>query len=170
MIKKLHRINNQIRARQVRLIDPEGNQLGVVPVLEAIKKAEEFTLDLVEVAPDVDPPVCRILDYNKFLYEQRRKQRQGQKKHHTGDVKEVKFRPAIDKHDYETKLRHVRDFLDSGYKVRITLVYRGREKTHKDLGVRLLKQILEDFKDFAQAEHQTGTERIFDGMILVKKK
>lgn len=168
-IKRPLRVNYQIRAPRVRLIDPDGKQIGIVPIQEAQTLANEAGLDLVEVAPDADPPVCKIIDFKKFLYEQKRKQRQA-KKHQHSTLKEIKFRPAIDKHDYETKVRHIREFLDDGYKVKITLVYRGRERNHSELAEKLVEQLLADLSDVAQVDHFARQGSQIDGLVLSRKK
>ncbi|MCD6384596.1 translation initiation factor IF-3 [Candidatus Sumerlaeota bacterium] len=168
-IKGPLRVNYQIRSPRVRLIDAEGNQVGIVTIQEAQKLASESGLDLVEVAPDANPPVCKIIDFKKYLYAQKRKQRQAKKRQHS-ELKEIKFRPAIDKHDYETKVRHIREFLANGYKVKVTLVYRGREKTHRELGEKLIEQILADLSDVAQVDHLARQETHIDGVVLSRKK
>ena len=124
------RINGAIRAPKVRCIDPDGEQLGVLDTLEAIRKAEDFGLDLVEVQPNADPPVCKILDYGKFKYEAQKRANEARKKQKISEVKEIKLRPNIDEHDYQVKMRNVQKFLDAGDKVKVTLRFRGREMAH----------------------------------------
>ncbi|MBU1083509.1 MAG: translation initiation factor IF-3, partial [Candidatus Omnitrophica bacterium] len=139
--KDFTRVNDRIRAAKVRLVDDEGNQMGVVEIREAISIAKEKGLDLVEVASKVDPPVCRIMDYSKFKYEQEKKQKQAKKKQHITHVKEVRFKPKIEEHDYQVKMKQIRVFLEGKDRVRVSLRFRGRENAHKDLGMDLLKRI-----------------------------
>lgn len=146
------RVNNQIRARAVRTIDKDGKQLGILDTREAISLARESKLDLVEVSPRADPPVCRIMDFGKYKYLQMKKTRQARKHQAGGKLKEIKVRPRIETHDYQVKLRHGREFLSKGYKLRIRLVYRGRELAHKELGQNLLKRLEEDLKDVGHVE------------------
>jgi translation initiation factor IF-3 len=135
------RVNEDIRVDEVRLIDQDGNQLGVVATREAIIKASDVGLDLVEVAPNVTPPVCKILDYGKLKYENQKKKSEARKKQKTIDVKEVKFRPNIEQHDYEVKMRAMRRFLEEGDKVKVTLRFRGREMVHQHLGMKVLDRV-----------------------------
>jgi translation initiation factor IF-3 len=128
----------------VRCIDPEGEQLGVIDTFEAIRKAEEFGLDLVEVQPNVDPPVCKILDYGKFKYEAQKRANEARKKQKIIEVKEIKLRPNIDEHDYQVKMRNVQKFLNAGDKVKVTLRFRGREMAHQDLGANVLTRVREE--------------------------
>lgn len=146
------RINEQIRSETVRLVDADGEQLGVVPTREALEKAEEAGLDLVEVSPNADPPVCKILDYGKFKYEQQKKAAEARKKQKTVDVKEVKIRPGIEKHDYEVKMRNARRFLENGDKVKVTMRFRGREMAHQDIGLNLLKKMEEELVEIGKIE------------------
>ncbi len=129
------RVNGAIRVPKVRCIDPEGNQLGVLDTREALTKAEDFGLDLVEVQPNADPPVCKILDYGKFKYEAQKRANEARKKQKTIEVKEIKFRPNIDEHDYQVKMRNVSKFLAAGDKVKVTLRFRGREMAHAHITV-----------------------------------
>ncbi|MFA7691752.1 MAG: translation initiation factor IF-3 [Candidatus Hydrogenedentales bacterium] len=141
------RINDQIRARQVRVIDEEGEQLGIMSPRDAIREAENRGYDLVEVAPKASPPVCRIMDYGKYRYEQKRRARESKKHQHTVSVKEIKYRPKIDKHDFDFKTNHVRDFLKDGNKVRITIMFRGREMAHQEFGREVLQRVVEATAD-----------------------
>ena len=136
----------------MRLIDAEGENIGVVPVEEAMRMAEDVGLDLVEVSPGADPPVCKILDYGKHKYEAQKKQNVARKKQKTIDVKEVKFRPGIDTHDYDVKMRSMRKFLEEGDKVKVTLRFRGREMAHQDLGLKVLNRVREDVNELAKVE------------------
>jgi len=152
-IKKAQlRVNDAIRAREVRLISPEGKQIGIVPLKEARRYADEAGLDLVEVAPDANPPVCKIIDYRKLVYEQQRREREARKKRRHTELKEVKMRPTIGRHDYEVKVRRMRNFLEAGHKVKVTIMFRGREMAHTERGRNLLAQVLEDLADAAALE------------------
>jgi translation initiation factor IF-3 len=146
------RVNGSIRAHQVRCIDPDGVQLGVLDTREAILKAEEFGLDLVEVQPNVDPPVCKILDYGKYKYEAQKRANEARKKQKIIEVKEIKLRPNIDEHDYQVKMRNVNKFLNEGDKVKVTLRFRGREMAHQDLGVAVLNRVKGDTEEIAKVE------------------
>lgn len=152
------RINGGIRAKTVRLIDESDNQVGVVETTEALNKAREAGLDLVEVAPMSDPPVCRIMDYGKWLYQQKRKIRDAHKKtqRHTDTLKEIRLRPETDKHDLEVKLRHAREFLGKGYKVQFSLFFRGRQLLHAEHGYAVLEQITESLQDMGKVERPTA--------------
>ena len=146
------RVNDAIRAREVRLISFDGKQVGIVPIEEARRHAEEAGLDLVEVAPDATPPVCKIVDYRKVLYEQKRREREGRKRRRHTEIKEVKMRPTIDRHDFETKARHVREFLAAGHKVKVTMMYRGREMSRTEAGRALLLKLAQDLSEVATPE------------------
>ncbi len=146
------RLNDAINAPQVRLIGPAGEQVGVVSLVEAQKLAEEAELDLVEVAPQASPPVCRVMDYGKFLFEESKKRHAARKKQKQIQVKEVKFRPGTDEGDYQVKLRNLTRFLESGDKAKITLRFRGREMVHQRLGLNLLKRIEKDLEDYGIVE------------------
>lgn len=137
-------MNAKIRAAEVRVIGDDGSQVGILPVKEAIRLAEEKELDLVEVAPQATPPVCRIMDYGKYRYEQRRREKEARKKQKTVDLKEVKLSPKIGEHDYQVKLRQTQKFLKNGDKAKITVIFRGREIAHLDIGKRLLERLVSD--------------------------
>ncbi len=139
-------MNGSIRAPQVRCIDPNGEQLGVLDTREAISKAEDFGLDLVEVQPNVDPPVCKILDYGKYKYEAQKRANEARKKQKIIEVKEIKLRPNIDEHDYQVKMRNVVKFLSGGDKVKVTLRFRGREMAHQELGANVLTLVRQKWK------------------------
>ena len=145
-------MNDRIRVREVRLIDAEGRQVGIVVTEEARRMATEAGMDLVEVAPDARPPVCKIMDYGKFKYEQRKKTSHSGKKVHHAKLKEVRLRPKTEQHDYEVKLRHAKEFLEKGDKVQICLMFRGREMVHKDRGEALLQRFINDLADLAKVE------------------
>ena len=152
------RVNERIRISPVRLIDQDGEQVGIVATDEARDIAAEAGLDLVEVAPNSRPPVCRIMDYGKYKYEQARKAKEAKKKQHTITVKEIKLRPKIEEHDYGFKMRHARRFLDDGDKVKFTLRFRGREMTHPELGERVLEKIKDDLGETIVVESDIRRE------------
>ena len=145
------RVNHQIRVPKVRLVGSDGEQIGVINTREALSMAEEQELDLVEVAPNATPPVCRLMDYGRYRYEQQKKARQ-KAKTSGGEQKELQMRPSIEKHDYETKLRHAKDFLSSGNRVKLTVRFRGRELAHRELGRELLLRFAGDLGDTARTE------------------
>ena len=151
-IPRDYRINQRIRVPEVLVIDEQGEQLGTLPTNQAIQLAQERGLDLVEVAPAAQPPVCRLLDYGKFRYVQTKKEREGRKTQKINLLREVRFRPRIGDHDMEAKRRVVKKLLDEGSKVKLTVMFRGREITHQDLGVELLRRTAEAFKDEAKLE------------------
>ncbi|MBU0683426.1 MAG: translation initiation factor IF-3 [Candidatus Omnitrophota bacterium] len=151
------RVNTRIRVPKVRLVDDEGNQLGVVEIEDAIRIAQEKGLDLVEVAATSSPPVCRIMDYSKFKYEQKKKQKLAKKKQHVTHIKEVRFKPKIEEHDYQVKIKHIRDFLVHKDKVRISLRFRGRENAHKEFGLELLNRITQELSAIGEPESQPKT-------------
>ncbi|HMX62335.1 MAG TPA: translation initiation factor IF-3 [Candidatus Sumerlaeota bacterium] len=145
-------MNHQIRVKEVRLIDSNGEQVGIVPIEEALRKAEAQQLDLVEVSPDAVPPVCKIYDYKKVLYERKKKLKESKKKATTIHLKEVKMRVAIDSHDRDFKLKHAREFLEKGDKVKFTVIFRGREVTKPEMGDKLVEAIREGLKDIGELE------------------
>lgn len=146
------RINSQIRAASIRLIDATGNMVGVVAVPEALRMAEAAGLDLVEISPAANPPVCKILDYGKYRYEAQKKAHDARKKQKVVQVKEIKLRPTIDKHDLDIKMRHVVEFLEEGDKVRISMRFRGREMDHVDIGRAVLDRVQEQLADKGKIE------------------
>jgi translation initiation factor IF-3 len=147
-----HRVNERIRAREVRLIDAEGKQLGVKPLPEALAVARQLDLDLVEVAPDANPPVCRIMDYNRFRYETAQRAKESRKKATNTSIKEMKYRPKIGTGDFTTKTRQVGKFLEEGHKVKVTIMFRGREVSHPELGMKLLEHLAEQVSAVAKVE------------------
>jgi translation initiation factor IF-3 len=160
------KINGGIRAEKVRLVDAENNQVGIVERLFAQEKAREANLDLVEVSPTSDPPVCRIMDYGKWVYEQKRKVREARKKtHHAGSLKEVRLRPETDTHDIEIKVKHAREFIEKGHKVQFTLIFRGRQMLHKEKGAAVLTGIVESLSDIAKVDR--SNEMMGKRMTLV---
>lgn len=141
-----------IRIPEIRVIGDDGAQLGVMPTAEAKKIAEEKNLDLVEIAPNVRPPVCKIMDYGKYKYEQSKKARDSKKKQHVSHLKEIKLRPKIETHDFDFKMRHAEKFLLNKDKVKFTVIFRGREMEHRELGMGLLDQVVERFSEIATVE------------------
>jgi translation initiation factor IF-3 len=148
------RINERIRVPEVRLIDENGEQVGVIPTSEALEKAQEKDLDLVEVAPNSKPPVCRILDYSKYKYEQEQKAKAARKHQQQTNVREIKLRPKIAQHDYETKRGHVERFLRNQDKVKVTIMFRGREQSHPERGRMLLDRLFQDVSEMATVEQE----------------
>ncbi|MBI2743430.1 MAG: translation initiation factor IF-3 [Chlamydiales bacterium] len=146
------RINREIRAPRVRVIDKDGGQLGVLPLLEALMRAEEVGLDLVEISASSDPPVCKIIDFGKFRYQQTKKEKESKKSQHQVKVKEIKLKPNTDDHDIQVKLKHAREFIVKGNKVRIVCVFRGREMMHTEFGERAIQRMCEDLSDIAAPE------------------
>lgn len=146
------RINHDIKASEVRVVDEDGEMKGVMSVADAVELAEEAGLDLVEVSPNAKPPVCKILDYGKYKYEQQKKAAEARKKQKTVDVKEVKIRPGIEDHDYQVKMRNARKFLENGDKVKVTMRFRGREMAHQDIGMDLLKRMIEELADVGKVD------------------
>jgi len=160
------RVNERIRISQIRVIGPDGAQLGVMSPTDALKIAREQGLDLVEVAPQVNPPVCRILDFNKFKYEEARREREGRKKRHVSRLKEVKFKPRIAEHDYQVKLGMLKRFLLRGDKAKVTMVYRGRELAHTELGRRILDRLVGDLQSIGKVERNPLLEGRFMTMVF----
>ncbi|WP_291840247.1 translation initiation factor IF-3 [Limimaricola sp.] len=152
------RINERIRAPEIRLIGADGQNVGVVSPERALSMAEEAGLDLVEISPNATPPVCKIMDYGKFKYETQKKEAEARKKQKIIEIKEIKFRPNTDTHDYEVKMRSVFKFLEEGDKVKITLRFRGREMAHQDLGRQLLERVAEDTKEIGKVESMPKVE------------
>lgn len=170
VISKELRVNEGIRAREVRLIDDRGEQKGVMHPKEALQQAYERGLDLVEVAPGAKPPVCRIMDYGKYKYEQSKKEREAKKNQKVISVKEVKLRPNIEDHDFYTKVRNAARFLDEGNKVKVTIMFRGREITHAQNGRELCERVAEEVADIAKVEKAPKVEGRNMTMMLVPIK
>ena len=168
--KRFIRTNDRIRAREVRVIDDEGKQIGILQPFEALKMAREKNLDLVEVSPTAQPPVCRIMDFGKYLYEQEKKERAAKKHQKIITVKEVKFRINVDEHDYEFKKNHVLRFLEEGDKVKATIFFRGREMTHTNLGRQILDRLIKDIGDKGIVEFRPRMEGNTLHAILAPKK
>src|SRR5512147_1048680 len=160
------RTNRRIKAREVRVIGPEGEQLGVLPIEQALAKAMDEGLDLVEVSPMAKPPVCKIMDYGKFKYLEKKKQNEAKKKQVVVQLKEVKLRPRTEEHDYDVKIKKVREFLGESNKARITVMFRGREMSHKELGQKVLQRVIEDLRDVAVIEAAPRVEGRQMFMIL----
>ena len=152
------RRNDQIRAREVRLIGAESEQLGIVDRNEALQMAREAGLDLVEVAATADPPVCRIMDYGRFKYEAQKKKQEAKKRQTVIQIKEIKLRPKTDEHDYQTKVNHIKRFIEEGDRCKVTIFFRGREIVHKDRGQTMLDRVVEDTKDVAKVEQDAKAE------------
>ena len=151
-------MNREIRTSPIRLIDADGTQLGIVPLEDALRRAEERSLDLVEVGAGADPPVCRILDWGKMKFEREKKARESRKKATTIDVKEVKYRPTIESHDFDIKTNKARDFLSKGKKVKVTVFFRYRQLRRPELGTKILDQVTERLADVGQVEHRSRLE------------
>ncbi|MFH1577492.1 MAG: translation initiation factor IF-3 [Candidatus Omnitrophota bacterium] len=161
-IKNYIRINEKIRVPQVRVVGPEGNQLGVLPIQKALELAVQSELDLVEVAAQADPPVCRIMDFSKFKYDQEKKERESKKHQVKTHLKEVRLKPNIDEHDYQVKLKHALVFLAKKDKVKVSLMFRGRQMQHMDLG----KKVLDRFINDAQQAGKTERDSTREGRII----
>ncbi|AWX14609.1 translation initiation factor IF-3 [Mergibacter septicus] len=166
-----NRINDEIRVKEVRLIDQDGEQAGIVSIQQALDMAEQADLDLVEISPNAEPPVCRIMNYGKFLYEKSKTAKEQKKKQKVVQVKEIKFRPGTDEGDYQVKLRSLIRFLEDGDKTKITLRFRGREMAHQQIGIEMLERIKTDLSDLAVVESSPskieGRQMV---MVLAPKK
>lgn len=158
--------NTEIRAKEVRLIGPEGKQVGIVPLKIAIDAAKALELDLVEVAPNASPPVAKVMDYGKHLYEEERAEREARKQHRGGGQKAVRLRPKIDNHDFETKVRQARRFLEEGHSVRVQIMFRRRELRRPEMGIRLLDRFAEDLSEVSQVDTRSPMEGRFITMVL----
>ena len=162
-------MNDEIDVPQVRVIDAKGENHGVISLEDALEIADEAGLDLVEVSPQVSPPVCKVLDYGKYKYEQQKKANEARKKQKTIDVKEIKMRPSIDEHDYQVKMKNVRKFLKHGDKVKVTIRFRGREMAHQDLGLRVLTRVREELEEIIKIEQMPKTEDRLMVMVITPK-
>ena len=169
IIKQVN-VNHKIRAPQVRLIGEDGTQLGIVPLEEALTRAAEAKLDLVEVAPKASPPVCKIMDYGKYKYLQAKKLQEAKKKQTTIQVKEVKIRPKTEEHDYQFKLRHIKRFLSEKNKAKVTIMFRGREIAHSELGLKVLERIIVDIEEEGIVEQAPKLEGRNMIMILAPRQ
>jgi translation initiation factor IF-3 len=163
------RINQRIRAREIRVIGENGEQLGVLSTNEGLRLAGEKNLDLVEVAPKANPPVCRIMDFSKYKYEQEKKERLARKKQRVIHIKEIRLKPNIEEHDYQTKLRHLKRFLGRGDKAKVGLMFRGREMAHTDTGRQLMNRLISDLSEVAEVERPPILEGRFMVMIMTPK-
>ncbi len=168
--EKEHRVNDQIRLPEVRVVDEEGNQLGVMKTKDALEMAQQKELDLVEIVPQSKPPVCKIIDYGKFKYTQKKKLQESKKKQKTITVKEIKMRPKIEEHDYNFKLNHIKTFLEGGDKVKVTVTFRGREITHLSYGESIMEQLKADLEDLAVIEKAPKLEGKNMIMVLAPNK
>jgi translation initiation factor IF-3 len=166
----LHRTNERIRIPAVRVVDEEGGQIGVMDTRDAIQRARDEGKDLVEIAPNAKPPVCKIIDYGKFLYGEKKKAAEAKKKQVNVSVKEIKFRPATDDHDYGYRMERARGWIADGDKVRATIAFRGREMSHRELGANLLAKLRDDLEDVADVEVQPKMEGYQMFVIFVPKK
>jgi translation initiation factor IF-3 len=164
------RVNERIRAKEVRVIDEEGQQMGIMTPQKAIAVARERGYDLVEVAPQATPPVCRIVDFGKYLYEQKKRAHEAKKKQVVIEVKEIKFRPMTDEHDYNFKMKHAKEILSDGNKVKATVRFRGREITHKELGIQLLDRLEKDLAENGAPEFRPRLEGMQITVIFSPKK
>jgi translation initiation factor IF-3 len=160
------RVNEEIRIPQVRLIDQDGEMQGVMTAREAMHRAFSVGLDLVEISPNADPPVCKILDFGKFKYEQQKKKNEAKKKQKVIEIKEIKVRPNIDENDYQVKMRAMKSFIDEGDKVKVTLRFRGREMAHQDIGVRVLERIRAEMDATSKVEQMPRMENRQMVMVL----
>ncbi len=168
-VKDGPRINDEIRVPKVLLIDQNGEKQGVMPVSSALEAAEEAGLDLVEIVPNADPPVVKILDYGKYKFQEQKKKNEARKRQKVVEIKEIKLRPQIDVHDYEVKAKAIHRFFEEGDKVKVTMRFRGREMAHPELGMRLLQQVKADFDNVAKVEHEPKMEGRQMVMVLAPK-
>jgi translation initiation factor IF-3 len=163
------RVNEEIRVPQVRLIDQDGEMLGVMSARDAIQRAYSVGLDLLEISPNADPPVCKILDFGKFKYEQQKKKNEAKKRQKVIEIKEIKVRPNIDENDYQVKLRAMKSFIEEGDKVKVTLRFRGREMAHQDIGVKVLERIRGDLDGTTKVEQMPKMENRQMVMVLTPR-
>lgn len=169
-IRKFIRVNNSIRSSQIRLIGPDGEQFGVVDLAKGLDLAITSELDLVEVAPNSKPPVCRVMDFAKFKYDQEKKEREAKKHQKQVQIKEIRVKPNIDDHDYQVKLRHALEFLQKGNKVKVNLLFRGREMSHKDLGQKVVDKFIADLSKAGQMEKPPILEGRSLSMVFAPNK
>jgi translation initiation factor IF-3 len=163
-------INRNIRAKEVRVIDPDGNQIGVIPTYKAIAVANDFGLDLVEISPNANPPVCKIMDYGRYKYELTKKRQEAKKKQATFQLKEIKLRPKTGEHDFKTKINHIKKFIERKDKVKVTVIFRGREITLSQLGRNLLERVVQETEEIATVEQQPKFEGRTMMMVLSPKQ
>ncbi|OGT90069.1 MAG: translation initiation factor IF-3 [Gammaproteobacteria bacterium RIFOXYA12_FULL_61_12] len=165
-----HRLNEEIAVSEVRLIGADGEQVGIVPLAQALSRAAEAEMDLVEISPDSKPPVCRLMNYGKFLFDEKKQRQVAKKKQKQIQVKEIKFRPGTDDGDYQVKLRNLVRFLEEGDKAKITMRFRGREHAHRELGLDFLRRIEKDLSEYSIVEQQPLMEGRQMVMMLAPKK
>lgn len=165
-ISKELRVNREIKAKEVRLIGETGAQLGIFPLEKALRIASEKNLDLVEVAPTAVPPVCRLLDYGRYRYEQAKKERKARKSQKGGTLKEIRIRPRVKDHDLDTKIKIARKLLEEGDKVKILVLFRGRESAHPEVGIKLLQKVADSLKDIAGLEGEPSTDERSMSLVL----
>jgi len=168
--KNLHQINGEITASEVRLTGADGEPVGIVSLQEAMSAAEEANLDLVEISPNAEPPVCRVMDYGKYIFEKSKKDKEQRQKNKQIQLKEIKFRPGTDEGDYQVKLRNLNRFIEDGNKVKVTLRFRGREMAHQGLGTKLLNRIKDDLAELTNVESFPAMEGRQMVMVLAPKK
>lgn len=169
IFKKEIRVNYRIRAKEVRVIGDNGEQLGVMGINDALRKAEAIGLDLVEIAPTAVPPVCRIMDHSRYKYEQEKREKEARKKQKVVHIKEIRMGPKIGEHDYQFKRRHLEDFLKKGDKVKVTMIFRGREMAHIDLGRKVLDRLASDISATGEIEESPRLEGRFINMVIRAK-
>lgn len=163
------RVNDQITAQTVRVVANDGEQLGVMHIREAQEVADQAGMDLVEISPTADPPVCKVLDYGKFKFEAQKRKAEQRKKQKTVEVKEIKLRPNIDENDYQVKMRNLKRFIEEGNKVKVTLRFRGREMAHQELGIAVLNRVRDDYADVAKVEQFPKMEGRQMTMVMAPK-
>ncbi len=164
------RINNDIRAKEIRVIDSEGGMLGIMQVRDAVKIAEERNLDLIEIVPKAKPPVCKIMDYGKYVYEIQKKEKYQRKQQQQQQMKEIRFKPHIQEHDFAFKTHHARSFIEEGDKVKATVMFRGREMAHKDFGIEVIEKFVEALSDIAKMDSPIKTEGRFITVVMAPGK
>jgi translation initiation factor IF-3 len=167
---KRNRLNDEITVPQVRLIDENGENVGILPIAEALEAAEHAGVDLVEISPNVDPPVCRVMDYGRFLFDKKKQQSAAKRKQKQVQIKEIKFRPGTDEGDYQVKLRNLHRFLEEGDKTKVTMRFRGREHAHRELGLELLQRVERDLSEVGLVESKPAMEGRQMVMVLTPKK
>ena len=167
---KKNRINDDITCTEVRLVGIDGEQIGIVGIEEALQKSSELQLDLVEIAPDAEPPVCRIMDYGKHIFEEKKRQAEARKKQKQTQVKEIKIRPGTEEGDYQVKLRNLKRVLEDGDKAKVTLRFRGREMAHQELGLEMMQRIATDLDDLGAVEQEAKMEGRQMAMVIAPKK
>ncbi|MFC1808071.1 translation initiation factor IF-3 [Candidatus Omnitrophota bacterium] len=168
-MQKRQRINDQIRISEIRVVGLEGEQLGLMSPQDALKIAKDAGVDLVEIAPMAKPPVCRIMDHSKFKYDQEKKEKEARKRQHIIRMKEVRFKPRIDEHDYQTKLNHIKEFISKGNKVKVSLMFRGRELAHTEIGQKVMQRVMKDIVGVGEVDKMPSREGRFLNMVLTPR-